>query len=641
MNKLLSLLACIFLVAPAALAQTSDLKASPEIVVHLLDYLAKDYGGAVQNGKVVSESEYAEQVEFAGIVGKNARGVQQLNEANFEKGLGELEALIKAKGSADEVANLARKLQADAIRLAKIEVAPTEIADLALGKKLFQQNCTSCHGSDGHGDGPAGKGLDPVPADFHDAERIWTSAPYKFYNTIRLGVPGTGMAAYASLSDHEVWSLAYYLKAMPYEGKTMAASSIEAVSATEVATMTDSEIAQRLGLKRDDSAAVLALVRLKGPSSGAGGDPLGLAESLMQKSVDAAKSGDFEQAQTHALNAYLQGIEPIEPKMRANLPGFVEQIESMMASYRSSLSKKDDGAVLESKRLEIIAKLKDARTQFSETKMSPGVAFGAAFSIFLREGFEAVLIIVVLLSILRAMNQPQAVHWVHVGWISAVVVGVIGWFLSGALLAMSGLSRELMEGSISLLAVVVLVYVGFWLHRYTEMKKWRAFLESKLKHGLHAGSYFGLAVVSFLAVFREAFEVVLFLRAIWIDLDPSGQSIAGLGVLSSLALLLVLSYFAVKQSRKLPLGKLFQVCSWTMMVLAVVLAGKGTHALQEAGFVPVTSLPVPLRLDLLGLYPSYQTILLQLAVIALFAFLLLNDRKQAHAEHDTGVTRSA
>jgi high-affinity iron transporter len=192
---------------------------------------------------------------------------------------------------------------------------------------------------------------------------------------------------------------------------------------------------------------------------------------------------------------------------------------------------------------------------------------------------------------------------------------------------MSGLSRELLEGGISLLAVLVLIYVGFWLHRYAEMKRWRAFLEGKLKAGLNKGSYFALAVVAFMAVFREAFEVVLFLRAIWIDLDPSGQNVAGLGIFASLAILILISYLAVKESKKLPLGLLFQVCSWTMMALAIVLAGKGIHSLQEAGFVGVNPSGIALRIDLLGVYPSYQTLIAQFLLIALFAVLLLRDRK--------------
>lgn len=601
---------------------------SPEIVVHLLDYLAKDYGGAVQNGKVVSESEYAEQIEFAGIVSKNANGVVKLKADNaFIKGVSDLELLIKNKGSADEVAKEARRLQQSAIRLAEIEVAPGEIPNLQAGVKLFQNNCVACHGVTGHGDGAAGINLDPKPANFHDADLVWNSAPYKFYNTIRLGVPGTGMTAFAHLSDEEVWALAYYIKSLPYEGKLTEVANTS-ISPTDLATMTDAELADKLGGKSESTMAVIGSLRAGGYAVLAK-DPLSIAENLLNESVEAVKKNDYGLAATHAVNAYLQGIEPLEPKMKANMPGFVEKIEGMMSDYRTSISKKESVSTLEEKKLGIFAKLTEARTQFSQSKMSPGVAFGAAFSIFLREGFEAVLIIIVLLSILRAMEQPEAIKWVHAGWLSAVGVGVGAWFASGVLLAMSGLSRELLEGAISLLAVLVLIYVGFWLHRYTEMKKWRAFLEEKLRHGLSKGNYVGLAIVAFLAVFREAFEVILFLRAIWIDLDLPGQTVAGSGVLISFVLLLGLSYFAVKESKKLPLQKLFQVCSWTMMVLAVILAGKGLHSLQEAGIVPVGTLPIQIRIDLLGIYPSYQTLILQGGVITLFAVLFLSDRKNA------------
>lgn len=630
MRNLATLVVIFSFLTLSQFAQSEDVKATPEIVVHLLDYLAKDYGGAVQNGKVISKSEYDEQIEFAGIVSKNANGVDRLKDADFLKGIEELNSLIHNKGSADKVAKLARALQQDAIRLAGIEVAPTTPPDLVAGAKLYQTNCYTCHGRTGHGDGPVGAGLDPRPANFHEPDLVWNSAPYKFYNTIRLGVPGTGMVAFSSLSDHEVWSLAYYLKSLPYENAGPARFT-ELVSAKDLATMTDAEIGDRLGGKTDSTIAVIGSLRVYGDSA-ASSDPLNLAESLLAQSIEAAKNNDYSLAQSHALNAYLQGIEPLEPKMRANLPGFVEQIEGLMSAFRSSISNRDQVKVLESKKLEIVGKLKEARAQFLQSKMSPGVAFGAAFSIFLREGFEAVLIIIVLLSILRAMNQPNAVKWVHGGWVSAIAVGIIAWFASGTLLSMSGLSRELLEGSISLLAVGVLIYVGFWLHRYTEMKKWRTFLEEKLRHGLTQGSFLGLAIVAFLAVFREAFEVVLFLRAIWIDLEPTGQTYAGSGVLTSFALLLGLSYFAVKESKKLPLTKLFQACSWTMMALAVILVGKGVHSLQEAGIIGVNTLPMPVRIDLVGLYPSYQTAFAQLLIIALFAFLLVSDRRTANAE---------
>ena len=625
-------LALVFIFLFSTLAAAQDSKPSPELVVHLLDYLAKDYGGAVQDGKVVSEFEYKEQVEFAAIIGKNAEGVEKLKvDQKFASDVKSLQAMIASKASADEVSKLARTLQQDAIRLAEIDVAPTSIADLANGAKLYQTSCTVCHGNTGLGDGAGGKGLDPAPANFHDPDLIWNSAPYKFYNTIRLGVPGTGMMAFPQLSDKEIWDLAFYLKSLPFKDQNHAVLPAK-VNLKDAATLTDKEIAASFGGDSAEIKSSIASLRAIGSISEYG-NPLEIAERLLSESVNAARAGDWVKANDFALRAYLEGIEPLEPKMKANLPGFVEEIETLMIGYRSLIQKNETLGKIEAQKKEISGKLNEVRRLFAENKMSPSVAFGAAFSIFLREGFEAVLIIVILISILRAMNQPEAIRWVHFGWTAAVAVGIVAWFASGVLLSMSGLSRELMEGAISLLAVVVLVYVGFWLHRYSEMKRWRAFLESKLKAGLTKGSYFALAVVAFMAVFREAFEVVLFLRAIWIDLDSSGQNVASLGILSSLGILIVLSYFAVKESKKLPLTLLFQICSWTMMVLAVILVGKGIHSLQEAGFVNVSTSVIPVRIDLLGIYPSYQTLLAQVALVILFACLLLKDKKTAANAH--------
>lgn len=609
------LLALIFTFSFPSLAQE---KSSPELVIHLLDYLAKDYGGAVQNGKVVSESEYKEQIEFVEIVASNAYGFDKLKaDEKFIASVRNLEKLIKSQASADEVAKLARALQGQAISLAGINVSPSSLPDIVAGRKLYQNSCVACHGATGHGDGLAGVNLDPKPANFHDPDLIWNSAPYKFFNTIRLGVPGTGMAAFAHLSDKDVWDVAFYIKSLGYEKVDTKLAETVDFSLSEVSSLTDAELAAKLKKPEDEAKAIIGSIRAIGFNSGPQ-DPLKIAEDFMNASVSSVQANDFGNAKTFALRAYLEGIEPLEPKMKANLPGFVEKIETQMSDFRSLIDSKAAITEIETKRSEILNSLSEAKQLFAENKMSAGVAFGAAFSIFLREGFEAILIIVILISILRAMNQPKAIKWVHIGWTSAVGVGMITWFLSGLLLSMSGLSRELMEGSISLLAVAVLLYVGFWLHRYSEMKKWRDFLETKLKHGLNTGSYIALALVAFMAVFREAFEVVLFLRAIWIDLDSSGQSVAGMGVLSSMGLLAVLSYFAIRESKKLPLGILFKLCSWTMMALAFVLMGKGLHSLQEAGLVGVTTFPVSLRFDILGVYPSFQTLIAQIALMTLF-----------------------
>ena len=618
------------LTGPAPLAETKG-ESSASLVVHLLDYLAKDYGGAVQNGKVISQSEFDEQVEFAAIVEKTSRTIPALGQdPAFVANVDKLGQAIRAKGPVEEVARTARSLQREAIRLAKIEIAPTSWPSLASGAKLYQANCVSCHGGEGKGDGPAGKALDPKPADFHDKELVKTSSPFKFFNTIRLGVPGTGMTAFPGLSDKEVWDLAFYLKSLPHARPVAKPEIARSIGVKEAASMSDEELAEKFSGDQADLPSFVASVRTRDddPSKR---DPLDVADELLNESLKAAQAGERAQASQLALRAYLEGVEPMEPKLKANLPGAVEKLESLMARYRESVAKKEPLEKTVGYKTEISAQLDEARKVLSSSTMSPAVAFGAAFSIFLREGFEAILIIVVLISVLRAMNQAHAVKWVHFGWVSAVVVGVALWLASGLLLAMSGLSRELLEGAISLLAVAVLVYVGFWLHRFSEARKWQAFLKSKLKEGLSTGSYVVLSLVAFMAVFREAIEVVLFLRAIWIDLDPAGQRVAGLGVLSSIVLLAGFAYLAIVQSRKLPVTFLFKVCSWTMIALALILAGKGAHSLQEAGFFGVSSLPFQLRIDLLGLYPTVETVAAQAIVAALFGALFFTDARTSQS----------
>jgi high-affinity iron transporter len=192
---------------------------------------------------------------------------------------------------------------------------------------------------------------------------------------------------------------------------------------------------------------------------------------------------------------------------------------------------------------------------------------------------------------------------------------------------MSGASREVLEGSISLFAVAVLLYVGFWLHRQTEVGRWTKFVKQTVSDALEQKSLFVLCGISFMAVFREAFEVVLFLRAVWDDVGQAGHSSVGFGVASAFVLIFAFSYYAVKFSQRIPVRQLFTVSSLIMAALSVMLTGKGIHSLQEAGIVGVKSF-LNLRIDLLGVYPTVQTLLGQLLILG-FLFILWNWSKAA------------
>lgn len=629
MKALLATLSILFALTRSGLADT-PVAGSPDLVVHLLDYLAKDYGGAVHDGKVVNQSEYEEQVEFAKIVLENMAQIATLNSNQEYKAEAKtLAETIRAKGPSYKVTDTARHLQQETIRILNLVVEPKDWPSLAHGAQLFQSLCVSCHGATGQGDGPAGTALEPKPANFHDPDLIAASSPYQFYNAVRLGVPGTGMVAYSQLSDRDAWAIAFYLKSLPHKKPEKSPAAADTFNLEQVSTLSDAAMAEKLGGSNAENLTTIAALRTRSAEDNKQ-DHLAFASSLLDQSLAAASRGDVDQAKNLALRSYLEGIEPIEPKLKANAPELVPQVEKAYGNYRTALSFDSPQEELQDKVRDINTSIAQIRRVFAESQMSPAVAFGASFSILLREGFEAVLIIILLISILRALGHPEAVKWVHIGWFAALVVGVIAWFASGFLVAISGLERELMEGIISLFAVVVLLYVGFWLHRYAAAKQWREFLERKLKGSLSSGRYITLAAISFTAVFREAFEVVLFLRAIWLDLDQTGQNYAGAGVMASFVLLIACSYFVIKESRRLPLGLLFQFCSWTMVMLAIILAGKGAHSLQEAGWLGNTSTSLWPNWDLLGFYATVQTSAVQLAVILVFAVLWYSDRYRAN-----------
>lgn len=217
---LLLLLAVLLAARPAA-AAPGDEKA--QTVIHLLDYVSVDYPETVRNGVVQDAGEYEEQREFVGQV--LALLGQLPAVAGKEILLRDAQALatrIEAKAPGVEVSRLARVLAAAVIQRYELVVKPRQAPDLARAASLFQAQCAVCHGTQGRGDGPAARGMDPAPSNFHDAARMGKRSIYGLYNTITLGVTGTGMRPFTELSEADRWALAFLASGMGTEATQVA-----------------------------------------------------------------------------------------------------------------------------------------------------------------------------------------------------------------------------------------------------------------------------------------------------------------------------------------------------------------------------------------------------------------------------------
>lgn len=605
---------------------------SSRFIIHLLDYLAHDYGGAVVNGKVVSVSEYDEQKEFILKIQEQAEILPEIkNNSETIKKILKLRKLIDSKAEGVYVFLLAIDIQKDLIAVSQVALSPLNWPSLESGKRLYSQNCVSCHGQSGFGDGPESIRHDPRPTNFHNHKRMNEISAFHSYNTIRLGVPKTGMTAWTKFTDKEVWDLAFYVVSMRYQKEALSSEAknfsdeVDAITLDEASSLSDKDLRKKINTKDEkEKSLILALLRTKDntPSSG---QYVGKAKILLNDSLVAFKKNSptsKDEAKNLALRAYLEGIEPIESIIRLNDPNLVVKIEIEMGKIRKIIADPNGTqADLAAQIVSTQAIFTDVEEIIEEQKLGFGVAFSGAFSVILREGFEAVLIILTLLSVIKAYGNRRAALWIHAGWGSAMIVGFVTWFLSGFLMKMSGVSREILEATTSTIAVVSLLYFGFWLHRQTEISRWKKFIHEKVQGAIDNKNLLALATIAFISVFREAFETVFFIRALWFQTNNDGKNAMGFGVIAALALIFTFAIITLRYSKKIPVRELFKVSSILTSSLAFILAGKAVHSMQKSGFLNSTMIPWNIRFDSIGFFPTWQTVTAQ--ILTLFLMMIL------------------
>lgn len=627
MKRLLLPLLFLFALAGPA-AATPDL---PKLV-QLIDYVGVDYRGAVADGEIISEAEYAEMIDFTAAIREQSAQLPDSGGAEgFAATARRLEALVKERAAPDTVAATAARLRHALVDRFDIVVVPRKAPDFARARQLFAENCAACHGIEGRGDGIDARGMEPPPTDFHDAERWGQRTLYGLYSTITAGVDDTGMRAFDELSEDERWDLAFLVGGMAVTDDAAAAGKAVWTARTEAgelaelkrfAVTTPDEAAEHFG---QDGRSLMAFLRTRPEVMFANASPLEFARDTLAASLDAYRAGQRDTAYKLAVAAYLEGFELVERGLDAMDSRLRLQIEAEMTAYRNLVRGDNKPALVEAKAAEVQALLATAAERLRSTTLSTGAAFASAFVILLREGLEAILVVAALAAFLIKTERRDALPYLHAGWGGALVLGVATWVAAAYFIDFSGASREITEGVAALVAMAVLFYVGFWMHSKTSALQWKRFIDGSVKKALSTGTLWGLAGLSFIAVYREVFETILFYQALWAQADgpAQGMLLSGFGV--GAVVLAVVGWLILRYSRRLPLRQFFSVTSVFMFVLAVVFAGKGIAALQEAGKLPIDPVSFP-RIDLLGIYPNVQGLAVQAGLVLLAVLLLLWSR---------------
>lgn len=387
--------------------------------------------------------------------------------------------------------------------------------------------------------------------------------------------------------------------------------------------LTQNELAESLGAK--EAGAVMAYLHAspevlnQAPTGG-----LTLARKQLEDSLAAYKAGDLKKAQDLALSSYLDGVEPYEQALAAKDDSLKNQIEVAMSLYRSRISDKAPvDQVVAAADVERLFTLGDQ--VLLDSRADATAAFLGSLTILLREGLEALLVVVAMIAFLRKAERPDVLAYVHAGWVTALLAGAATWGAATYLVTISGANREVTEGLSSLFAAAVLVSVGVWMHQKSVAGQWQTYLRERMSAALNRKSAFFMFGLAFIAVYREVFETILFYAALW----GQGNDHAILaGLATGVVCLMAITILLLRFSARFPIGKFFSASSWLVAVLAVVLTGKGVAALQEAGWIAPSALTTP-RFELLGVFPSTIGLAAQAAVLAVvLGFFFWHGRAQ-------------
>lgn len=605
--------------APAVHADDLATQNKAKQIWQLLDYLAVDYSKAVRDGAVVNQDEYAEMQEFAHAAERQL-GELPATAATpiLLKGAAALRSTIAEKASANAVGEQARALAAGLLAAYPVQLSPAKLPDLRQGAKLYQSQCASCHGVSGQADGPLAAKLNPPPIALADHERAKERSVFALQQIITRGVEGTSMPGFASLSDDERWAIAYFASTLSYsgserqEGGALWASRPDQHAAlptlAKLSQTSEADLSKALGAQT--ARPLLAYLRSTPEAlTASSADTLPIAKRKLKESVAALDRGDLSAASQLALSAYLDGFEPEEPALAAKNQPLFEEIEKSMSAYRSALTNGRTGQAHDMEE-HLQALLAEAQSALEETS-NPLSAFVGALTILLREGLEALLVVVAMIAFLKKAERTDVLPYVHAGWLAALAAGGLTWAVATYLVDVSGASREMTEGFSAIFAAVVLLGVGIWMHQKSLAGRWQAYVKQKLSSALTRKSALMLFLLSFVTVYREVFETVLFYAALWAEGNGT-YMLAGLG--AGMAILGVVALVLLRSTTRLPISQFFAFSSALVGVLAVVLMGKGVAALQKVGFLDITPVTAP-RIDVLGIYPSMQTIVAQVLIL--------------------------
>ncbi|MFD1178265.1 FTR1 family protein [Paenibacillus puldeungensis] len=242
--------------------------------------------------------------------------------------------------------------------------------------------------------------------------------------------------------------------------------------------------------------------------------------------------------------------------------------------------------------------------------------------VLLREGLEAILVVAALLAFAKRAQQKSAQRYIWTGAGSGLLLSIVLAVLLTYTVsqAVSGGARELFEGIIGLLAVVMMLAVGHFLHSRSSIQAWNHYVAKQVGGALERGSMWSLFILSGLAILREGAETAVF----YIGMAPSMEPMQLItGMLGAILALTVLGFLMIRFSVKLPIRPFMLTATVFIYYLVIRFLGESIHALQVAGALPAHTEGWLPTAGWIGAYPTWETFLPQCLLLLFVIWRLM------------------
>ncbi|WP_061601993.1 FTR1 family iron permease [Streptococcus gordonii] len=338
---------------------------------------------------------------------------------------------------------------------------------------------------------------------------------------------------------------------------------------------------------------------------------------LLEKALDGFKAGKTQEASSN-MKKFITIWPSIEGDVSTRNPSLYTRVESETPVIMVKGSEK-----------EYQDQLQALINDLSQIDTSASYNFFDAMLILLREGVEAILIVMALVTTLKAAKMKKGLKWVYTGAVMGILaslaIAVLLQFLFPAV--SSGSNREIIEGAVGIFAVLMMIMVGMWLHSKSSIKKWNDFMNSQMKAVTATGSFISMFALSFLAVFREGAETILFYAGIYPRIDKAGFF---LGIGLAFLVLFVLALVMNKASAYFKPHRIFLILTWLIYALAFKMLGVSIHALQLTNILPSHLMNGFPSIDWAGIYPSLEVVTCQLIFVVIVLIITWKNRENSH-----------